>query len=147
MVPLIPRFRAAEEELTGASRGSAYHRVMELLDFTEEYSEESLAAAVRAMEESGRIAPEMARCVRTGDILEFTRCESGRRMLEASRRGQLFREQPFVIGVDMEEVYPDSVAGKRIKSSSRGSSTSGSRRRTALWCWIIRPTRCRRQAS
>lgn len=120
VVPLIPRFRAAEEELTGASRGSAYHRVMELLDFTEEYSEESLAAAVRAMEESGRIAPEMARCVRTGDILEFTRCESGRRMLEASRRGQLFREQPFVIGVDMEEVYPDSAGGEEDKILVQG---------------------------
>ena len=120
VVPLIPRFRAGEEELTGASRGSAYHRVMELLDFTEEYTQESLSQAVRSMEESGRIAPEMARCVRPGDILEFTRCESGGRMREAARRGQLFREQPFVIGVDMAEVYPDSAGKEEDKILVQG---------------------------
>ena len=38
VIPLIPRFRMEEEELTGASRGSAYHRVLELLDFKEDYS-------------------------------------------------------------------------------------------------------------
>ena len=106
--------------VTGASRGSAYHRVMELLDFTEEYTQESLSQAVRSMEESGRIAPEMARCVRPGDILEFTRCESGGRMREAARRGQLFREQPFVIGVDMAEVYPDSAGKEEDKILVQG---------------------------
>ena len=120
VVPLIPRFRAGQEELTGASRGSAYHRVMELLDFTEEYTQESLSQAVRSMEESGRIAPDMARCVRPGDILRFTRCESGRRMREADRRGQLFREQPFVIGVDMAEVYPDSAGEEEDKILVQG---------------------------
>ena len=120
VVPLIPRFRAGQEELTGASRGSAYHRVMELLDFTEEYTQESLSQAVRSMEESGRIAPDMARCVRPGDILRFTRCESGRRMREAAGRGQLFREQPFVIGVDMAEVYPDSAGEEEDKILVQG---------------------------
>ncbi len=33
VVPLIPRFLQDEEEITGAPRGTAYHRVMELLDF------------------------------------------------------------------------------------------------------------------
>ena len=33
VVPLLPKFMTEEETLTGASRGTAYHRVMELLDF------------------------------------------------------------------------------------------------------------------
>ena len=32
VVPLLPAFLKEEEPLTGASRGTAYHRVMELLD-------------------------------------------------------------------------------------------------------------------
>lgn len=32
VVPLLPKFMT-EETLTGAPRGTAYHRVMELLDF------------------------------------------------------------------------------------------------------------------
>ena len=34
MVPLIPEFLKEEEELKGASRGSAYHKLLELLDFS-----------------------------------------------------------------------------------------------------------------
>ncbi|MFR5585383.1 MAG: hypothetical protein ACLTLQ_17680 [[Clostridium] scindens] len=37
VVPLIPRFLKEEEELTGASRGTAYHRLMELLDLAQDY--------------------------------------------------------------------------------------------------------------
>ena len=33
VVPLLPKFMTEEETLTRASRGTAYHRVMELLDF------------------------------------------------------------------------------------------------------------------
>ena len=33
VVPLLPKFMTEEEMLTGAPRGTAYHRVMELLDF------------------------------------------------------------------------------------------------------------------
>ena len=32
-VPLLPRFIKEEETLSGASRGSAYHKFLELLDF------------------------------------------------------------------------------------------------------------------
>ena len=107
VIPLLPRFRAGEAELTGASRGSAYHRVMELLDLTAAYDADSLAGAIEAMEGRGQIDRAMAACVRPADILAFVRSGSGQRMREAAKRGLLFREQPFVIGVDMRDVYPD----------------------------------------
>ena len=107
VIPLLPRFRAGEAELTGASRGSAYHRVMELLDLTAAYDADSLAGAIEAMEGRGQIDRAMAACVRSADILAFVRSGSGQRMREAAKRGLLFREQPFVIGVDMRDVYPD----------------------------------------
>lgn len=107
VIPLIPRFLQQETELTGASRGSAYHRVMELLDFTEPYDEESMKEAISNMESEGRIWPEMAACVERRDILEFVNSGSGKRMRAAAREGLLWKEQPFVLGIPMEDIYPD----------------------------------------
>ena len=115
VVPLIPKFLQKEEEgLTGASRGSAYHKLLELLDFREEYDEESLLEAVEGFRRAGRLSPEMADCIRPGDILRFLNCESGRRMSAAAAGQKLFREQPFVLGVDASEIYPEDRSGETI---------------------------------
>lgn len=108
MVPLLPRFRSAQKELTGASRGSAYHRVMELLDFTKEYDLDSMKSEVESMQRSGRLTQEMGACIRPEDILAFVETKSGRRMQEAARNRKLFREQPFVVGMDLQELYQES---------------------------------------
>ncbi len=107
VVPLIPRFLQEETELTGASRGSAYHRVMELLDLTEDYDDAKLEEAVAGMEQAGRIPQDMAVCVRRRDILYFINTGSAKRMSRAARMGLLWKEQPFVLGISMEEIYPD----------------------------------------
>lgn len=114
VIPLIPRFRMEEEELTGASRGSAYHRVLELLDFKEDYSLESMAMAVEEMKNSGKIRKDMAQSVRPKEILAFVSGADGRRMKEAAEKGKLWKEQPFVLGVDAEEIYPGSGEGETI---------------------------------
>ena len=114
IVPLIPGFLKEEEVLTGAPRGSAYHKLLELLDFTEEYDEESLPRAVEALRKDGRLTAEMAECIRPEDILRFLRCESGRRMSRAAQSGRLYREQPFVLGIDASEIYPQDESGEKI---------------------------------
>lgn len=113
-VPLIPNFLKKEEVLTGASRGSAYHKLMELLDFTADYDVEKLTAAVEQLRQEGRITDEMAECIRPKDVLRFLRCESGRRMAAAARNGQLYKEQPFVLSVDASEIYPEDRSGEKI---------------------------------
>ena len=114
VVPLIPGFLKEEETLTGASRGSAYHKLLELLDFGVQYDEESLGKAVEELLAEGRLTQEMAECIRVGDILHFLECESGRRMGAAARQGKLFKEQPFVLGVDASEIYPGNCSGEKI---------------------------------
>ena len=114
VVPLIPGFLKEEETLTGASRGSAYHKLLELLDFGVQYDEESLGKAVEELLAEGRLTQEMAECIRVGDILHFLECESGRRMGAAARQGKLFKEQPFVLGVDASEIYPGNRSGEKI---------------------------------
>ena len=107
VVPLIPRFLQGEEEITGAPRGTAYHRVMELLDFTKEYDLEGTEAAIEKMCESGRIAGEMAESVRPKDILTFIHTTSGRRMKQAAEENKLRKEQPFVLGIPARDIYPE----------------------------------------
>ncbi len=114
VVPLIPRFLQEESELSGASRGTAYHRILELLDFRKEYTEEILAEDIRIFQEEGKVSDEMAACISLQDIMGFLDCRSGRRMRECARRGKLKKEQPFVMGVDAREIYPKEQEGEEI---------------------------------
>lgn len=114
VVPLIPKFLQEEEELTGASRGTAYHRLMELLDFSREYDENSLLETVGIYREEGKISQDMADCIRIEDILGFLESPAGLRMKEAAKAGKLWKEQPFVLGVDAREIYPDEQEGEQI---------------------------------
>lgn len=54
VVPLIPRFLTEEETLTGASRGSAYHKLLELLDFTENYDDGAAGAGYQREQSCGK---------------------------------------------------------------------------------------------
>ena len=130
--PYIPLFKREEEAVSGTVRGNAYHRVMELLDFEEvlwsalestegfpgDYGEyrqriqgKALTAAVSAFlqreAERGRLAGEYLQAVRTRKLEEFLCSPLAFRMWRAQRGGELYREQPFVLGID----------ARRLKSS------------------------------
>lgn len=114
VIPLIPQFLQEQEELAGASRGSAYHKLLELLDFTKEYGEEELKKAVDRLREEKKLSQEMADCIRIKDIVGFLQCGSGQRMHQAALRSRLYKEQPFVLGVDAKEIYPGETGGEVI---------------------------------
>ena len=98
VIPLIPRFLEESEELTGASRGTAYHRVMELLDLSETYTEEEVREAIRDFREEGRISEEMADCIRVKDIRKVLESSLGQRLRAAARKGRIWKEQPLSWG-------------------------------------------------
>lgn len=125
IVPLIPAFVSDMEKaagecrekptgLTGASRGSAYHKLMELLDFTKDYDETSLTEYIHLQREVGKLTEEMASCIRPRDILQFLHSSGGRRMTRAAKAGKLYKEQPFVLGIDAAEIYPGDTSGEKI---------------------------------
>lgn len=117
VVPLIPKFLQEEEELTGALRGTAYHRVLELLRFkqiTEDYGEDELVKELLAYVKAGKLGEDEAGCIRSRDILRFLHSTSGRRMIQAARAEKMFKEQPFVLGVDETEIYPEGTKGELV---------------------------------
>ena len=114
MVPLLPKFLKAEETLVGASRGTAYHRAMELLDFTAPAEISAIEEALERYRMDGRMTKEMADCVRAEELLTFLSSSCGERMKQAANAGLLYREQPFVLGVDAREIYPEESEGELL---------------------------------
>ena len=101
VVPYVPAFMRKEEKINGTTRGSAMHRLMELLDLTAEYK--TSADVIRAMEAftlEGRLSGEYAQAIRTDKILHFLHTPLAKRMGKAQENHKLYREQPFVYGVD-----------------------------------------------
>lgn len=112
VVPLIPKFLEKTEGLTGAPRGSAYHKVLELLDFSQGYDGAHLQNALEMLVETRKLSEEMAKSVCVDDILFFLECKIGRRICAAAGKGMLRREQPFVLGVEAAEIYPNNISAE-----------------------------------
>ena len=105
MIPYIPAFvEKKEETLTGARRGTAYHRVFEILDFTYAKTLSQVQAQLEKMEKEGKIDQDIRRTVQARDVLQFAQSPVGKRMGTAQREKRLYREQPFVIGISAERL-------------------------------------------
>lgn len=104
---VIPRFVGKEEKVSGSARGSAYHRVMELLDLQAAIKSEiegsgknnQLQEQMEQWVSEGRLQPEEEKMVDKKKILNFLRQPLAKQMALAQTHGLLFREQPFVLGV------------------------------------------------
>ena len=104
-VPLVPRFISEESQsCRGAARGTAYHRVMECLDYKRTGSYEEIKAQIIHLEEQKKLTEEEAASIYIKDILKFAASDLGQRMKTAAEKDYLFREQPFVIAVEASEV-------------------------------------------
>lgn len=105
MMPYIPAFIQEKTELKGAERGTAYHRVMELLDFTKapvSYPEWQIA--LEEFVKSGRLSKRQADCIWIKKLQTFMTSSIGQRMQQAAKEGTLHREQPFFLGVPADKV-------------------------------------------
>ena len=129
VVPYIPSFVKEKEELSGTDRGSAYHKVMELLDFAAvmEAAGEPLIkepekeAKQRVCKEVDRqlqqfvdrevLTKQWKEGVRSDKIAAFFATGLAKRMTEADRAGRLYREQPFVMSLPasrLSKEFPDT---------------------------------------
>lgn len=103
--PYIPAFVQEKQKVSGTLRGSAMHRVMELLDFTQaEWNEKMITESLNAFREEGRISKEYQDAVRVQKIAEFLQTPLAKRMHNAAKAGRLFREQPFVYGIQADRL-------------------------------------------
>ncbi len=104
IVPYIPKFIQEGEPVSGAARGTAYHKVLECIDLSEIHHSSQVKAAMEALVREGRLTQEMADAVRPYDIFAFARTKLSRRMIGAKGEGRLYTEQPFVIQMPAREL-------------------------------------------
>lgn len=119
--PIIPVFiKGREKKLKGNDRGTAYHRVMECIDYlsfnvgtenidsktgenTEQTSKgidsellENIKSQLDQLVESEKMTVLQAESVEAEDILAFCTSSVGKRVYRAAKLEKLRREQPFV---------------------------------------------------
>ncbi len=105
--PVIPEFLKEEgekKEPGGAVRGSAYHRVLELIDLPAMTKEEDVRQWIRQACGEGRIAEDAANMVKAEKIWRFLQSPMGKRMRLAQKEGRLHREQQFVMGIPARDM-------------------------------------------
>ena len=107
VIPLLPNFVQEKTKHMGAFRGTAYHRLLELLDFSKEYTREAISNTMIRLVEQGLMEKEMMECVNVEDIMLFLNSNVGKRIREASICNKFHAEQPFVLGLDSLEVYKE----------------------------------------
>ncbi len=99
----IPSFiKKEEEQVSGAAVGSAYHRIMELLDFaatTDSFDRDDLDMQMRKHIDSGALLETDYELADKEKIVRFVKSKLGRRMQKAAESGLLCREKPFVMGI------------------------------------------------
>lgn len=110
VVPYLPQFvREQEENVSGTTRGSAYHRLLEIFPF--ERQETWTAAKIRTVIEEckadRRLSEEYAAAINVYKIRAFLQTPLAARMAKAARSNRLHREQPFVLGLSANRLNTD----------------------------------------
>ena len=98
----MPHFLAPKQKLTGAERGTIYHKIMETIDFQEvaEGGGEALAASLERMEKEEILLPNERKAVDPMQVLRFFDSPLGKRCVRAAAQGMLYREQSFVLSME-----------------------------------------------
>ena len=131
VVPYLPAFVKEKEGLSATDRGSAYHKVMELLDFKAFYRlwqvsgiedepknaefdaliRQELERQLDEMEKSEKLSGEWREAVALPKVIAFLKSDLAKRMMAAAMKDKLYREQPFVLGLSanrLKESFPES---------------------------------------
>lgn len=118
VVPYLPKFIETDEHVTGSMRGSAFHKVMELFDFsklTKEVNKDKKAAEDLLREELERMRQEQVlleeyyQVISVSRLAGFLQTSAALRMARAARAGRLYKEQPFVMGLPasrLKDTFP-----------------------------------------
>ena len=88
----------------GATRGTAYHRALELLAFDQVDSEEDVRSFLEQLVSEEKYARESNEMIDCSVIWSFLQSELGQRMRLAQKEGRLHKEQQFVMGIPAREM-------------------------------------------
>ncbi len=105
----VPLFKGG----SGAEKGTAFHKVLSMLKTDLKPGEE--AAYLSWLSENGSITSDEKELIDIRDISAFLNTGIWKRMCEADRRNELFREQPFIVGRSASEIFPESGSEEMVQ--------------------------------
>lgn len=133
VIPYIPSFMRRQEKISGTTRGSAFHKALELLPLEQlvapdDPAENGNTGGVlsheelchRVVEELDRLVEqklltrEYREAVNPGKLATFLQSSLAKRMARAMRCGKLYREQPFVLGIGADRLGKDFPADEMV---------------------------------
>lgn len=116
--PYIPGFikeSLGKRVILGSERGNAYHKIMELVNFSES---ENILSLLENSVKLGYLTDIERNSIVPSHIEEFFSSDLGKRMVKASLSGKLFREQFFVMKRPSYELFFDLDFSEEEKEDS-----------------------------
>ena len=116
IAPYVPKFvmEGAAYENAPALHGTAFHRMLELWDYKNTADEAGIKAYFAEVLSKRRMEQELYDVVSTEEIIRFLKTNLAERMGRAARSGNLYREQPFVIGIEEQLIGPVAERGEAV---------------------------------
>lgn len=111
---MMPEFLAPKEEIKATTRGTAYHKFLELLDYERCKNTDMIKEMAIEFATSGKMPQEYVEMINPFDILYFVKSDIGQRMKVAYERGTLVREQQFVMSVPYSEIEKEYNGDEEI---------------------------------
>ena len=111
---MMPEFLAPKEEIKATTRGTAYHKFLELLDYERCKNTDMIKGMAIEFATSGKMPQEYVEMINPFDILYFVKSDIGQRMKAAYERGTLVREQQFVMSVPYSEIEKEYNGDEEI---------------------------------
>ena len=105
----VPEFIESKGEVSGTTRGNAYHRIMELMDFSQVPNFDIIWQDMERLAEGKVLDPLYLSLVRKEKLEAFLQSDLAERMKKAQNEKKLYREQPFVYGLEasrLDENFP-----------------------------------------
>lgn len=112
---IVPLFmQETKSELKGAAKGTLYHRIWENLDYEKIDTKNQIEEQFNKMLETGKLTVEERKTIWLPDFLKFVKTSLAERMKKAWQRGELYREQPFVIALPANQIQKEYKTEEEI---------------------------------
>ena len=111
VIPYLPRFMEGESKVSATTRGTAYHRVLELMNFACLPDWEGLRQEMEELSKKEILEPTYLSLLQKEKMEAFLSSALAKRMQEADKRGLLCKEKPFVLGLPaslLDRKFPDT---------------------------------------
>ncbi len=125
-----PKFMGSTTALSGAEKGTAFHRFMERLPFDRCWSKEELAAYRDDLTETAALTMAAAAELDLDAVWAFLESPYGKDLRTAA---EIRRELSFVGGFDVGELFPENGGKQRQKVILQGAVDLLYQRSNGLW--------------